>query len=137
MDRRTFLSVAAALGATLGWARSALTAARLEWRERRDLYPQGVASGDPDEHSVLLWTRRPYDGGTRRPLSVEVALDPHFRSVVATVHTSVRAEADWTCRVLVAGLKPRTEYWYRFSDRDGNGSRVGRGRTQEQGTAEG
>ena len=36
------------------------------------------------------------------------------------------AEADWTCRVLVAGLKPRTVYWYRFTDREGNGSRVGR-----------
>lgn len=127
MDRRTFLSVAAALGATLGWVRGAPTAARLEWRERRDLYPQGVASGDPDEHSVLLWTRRPYDGdATRQPLFVEVALDPQFRSVVATVGTSVCAEADWTCRVLVAGLKPRTVYWYRFSDRGGNGSRVGR-----------
>ena len=75
MDRRRFLSVAAALGATLGWARRAPTAARLEWRERRDLYPQGVASGDPDEHSVLLWTRRPFDGGaTRRPLFVELSL---------------------------------------------------------------
>ena len=127
MDRRTFLSVAAALGATLGWAQGAPTGTRLEWRERRDLYPQGVASGDPDEHSVLLWTRRPYDGGAaRRTLYVEVALDPQFHSVVSTVRTSVGVEADWTCRVLIAGLKPRTEYWYRFSDRDGNGSRVGR-----------
>jgi alkaline phosphatase D len=127
MDRRTFLSLAAALGATLGWARKAPAAARREWRERRDLYPQGVASGDPDEHSVLLWTRRPYEAGaTRRPLHVEVALDPEFHSVVSTIRTTVCAEADWTCRVLVAGLKPRTVYWYRFTDRDGNGSRVGR-----------
>ncbi len=36
------------------------------------------------------------------------------------------AQADWTCRVLIGGLKPRTVYWYRFSDRDGNGSRIGR-----------
>ena len=127
MDRRGFLSVAAALGATPAWARRAPTAARAGWRERRDLYPQGVASGDPDEHSVLLWTRRPYDGGDRRqPLFVEVALDPDFRSIVSSVTASVSAEADWTCRVLVTALKPRTVYWYRFSDRDGNGSRVGR-----------
>ncbi|HVN99582.1 MAG TPA: alkaline phosphatase D family protein [Steroidobacteraceae bacterium] len=127
MDRRTFLSIAAALGATPGWARGTPGAARPGWRERRDLYPQGVASGDPDEHSVLLWTRRPYGGRAQRePLHVEVALDAGFRSVVATVRTSVCAEADWTCRVLVAGLQPRTVYWYRFSDRDGNGSRVGR-----------
>ena len=29
-------------------------------------------------------------------------------------------------RVLVGGLKPRTVYWYRFIDSDGNGSRAGR-----------
>ena len=127
MDRRTFLTAAAAIGATVGWARGASTAARLGWRERRDLYPQGVASGDPDTHSVLLWTRRPYEGGaTRRSLFVEIALDPNFTSVVSTVRTSVSAQADWTCRVLIGGLKPRTVYWYRFSDRDGNGSRIGR-----------
>ena len=28
--------------------------------------------------------------------------------------------------MLIGGLKPRTVYWYRFSDRDGNGSRIGR-----------
>lgn len=127
MDRRAFLSAAAALGATLGWARKVPAAARSAWHERRDLYPQGVASGDPDEHSVLLWTRRPYEGGaTRRPLTVEVALDPQFHSVIVTTKATVNAEADWTCRVLIAGLKPRTVYWYRFVDSEGNGSRVGR-----------
>src|SRR5262249_25132462 len=38
----------------------------------------------------------------------------------------VFAGADWTARVLVGGLKPSSVYWYRFSDADGNGSRVGR-----------
>ena len=33
---------------------------------------------------------------------------------------------DWTARVLVGGLKPARAYWYRFTDADGNGSRVGR-----------
>ena len=31
-----------------------------QWPERRDLYPEGVASGDPDPNSVILWTRRPF-----------------------------------------------------------------------------
>lgn len=31
----------------------------VSWRERRDLYPQGVASGDPRPESVILWIRRP------------------------------------------------------------------------------
>src|SRR5207244_5586453 len=49
-----------------------------------------------------------------------------FRRVVARAITTVSACSDWTCRVLVAGLQPRRTYWYRFTDRNGNGSRIGR-----------
>ena len=124
-DRRTLLCQAAALGATLAFARPAGAAAR-RWRERRDLYPEGVASGDPEPDSVILWTRRPFGEGTRATLTVEVASDPDFHRVVATAHAPVSAASDWTCRILVARLKPATVYWYRFTDQDGNGSRVGR-----------
>jgi alkaline phosphatase D len=46
--------------------------------------------------------------------------------VVANSVVSIFAAADWTCRVLVGGLKPARVYWYRFSDSEGLGSRVGR-----------
>lgn len=98
----------------------------MHWRERRDLYPQGVASGDPDPHSVILWTRRPFTDGTRQLLNVEVADDETFRRVIAHTQTPVSSAADWTARVLIGGLKPARTYWYRFTDTDGNGSRVGR-----------
>ncbi|MDB5678875.1 alkaline phosphatase D family protein [Sphingomonas bacterium] len=127
MDRRQFLASAAALGISGIWAgRSKATASRIKWREDRASYPQGVASGDPDDHSVILWTRRPFAEGDRDRLTVEVALDSGFRKVVATTRTPVLAAADWTCRVLVGGLSPATTYWYRFTDDSGAGSRVGR-----------
>src|SRR6185437_12218213 len=47
----------------------------------------------------------------------------------ATQSVPISAEADWTCRVLVGGLKPARVYWYRFTDSNGNGSRIGRTRT--------
>ena len=59
-------------------------------------------------------------------LNVEVAEDESFERVVATTATQVSAASDWTCRVLVGGLKPAHVYWYRFTDGEGNGSRVGR-----------
>jgi alkaline phosphatase D len=126
LDRRQFLSTAAAMGATLAWSSKVAARSAVPSQQRRDLYPQGVASGDPDHHSVILWTRRPFDGAAARELTAEIALDPDFDKVVATVRTPVSPAADWTTRVLVAGLKPRTTYWYRFTDDDGNGSRVGR-----------
>jgi alkaline phosphatase D len=65
LDRRSFLQAAAAMGASLAWAGPA-RAARTLWEERRDLYPEGVASGDPAPDSVILWTRRPFGAGDAR-----------------------------------------------------------------------
>ena len=127
MDRRNFLASAAALGMAAIWAkRSAASPSTTKWREDRAVYPQGVASGDPDEHSVILWTRRPFEEGERHDLTVEVSRDSDFRQVIAAVRAPVLAAADWTCRVLVGGLKPATVYWYRFTDDGGQGSRIGR-----------
>src|SRR3954454_1387361 len=125
ISRRSFLKAAAAMGASLAWVGPA-HGSRVKWHERRDLYPQGVASGDPDPHSVILWTRRSYTEGTRQLLTVEVAEDEAFKRVVANAKAPVSSVADWTARVLIAGLKPAHTYWYRFTDSDGNGSRVGR-----------
>ena len=51
-------------------------------------------------------------------LHVEVAEDETFDRVVATALAPVSAASDWTCRVLVGGLKPGRVYWYRFTDSD-------------------
>jgi alkaline phosphatase D len=127
LTRRQFAEAAVAAGAVLAFGKG--NAALPAWRERRDLYPQGVASGDPGPNTVLLWTRRqPAEGDTRAAylLNAEVARDPAFRHVIVRGKAEVTAETDWTCRFMAAGLKPATEYWYRFIDADGNGSRVGR-----------
>jgi len=86
-----------------------------------------VASGDPTSDSVLLWTRRAPSGGDPvSKLTVEVAEDSSFQRVVAKASAPISAESDWTCRVLVGGLKPARIYWYRFVDSNGFGSRIGR-----------
>src|SRR5437763_7656442 len=125
LSRREFMQTAAALGASLAWVGPA-RASRTNWRETRALYPEGVASGDPDPTSVILWTRRPFGDGSRHTLTVEVAEDEAFRRVVAQAPAPVSAASDWTTRVLVGRLKASRVYWYRFTDADGNGSRVGR-----------
>src|SRR5689334_16525429 len=125
-SRRDFIQVAATIGASLVWGTSTSCKSRTSWRERRKLYPEGVASGDPDHQSVILWTRRPFERGDKHVLTVEVAEDEAFHHVIAHAPAPVSAASDWTTRVLVAGLTPAQVYWYRFSDPDGNGSRVGR-----------
>ncbi|HRI02247.1 MAG TPA: alkaline phosphatase D family protein [Pyrinomonadaceae bacterium] len=125
-SRREFIKRAAACGAVLAWGRGVASASSTGWQERRDLFPHGVASGDPDPKSVILWTRRPPGDKPAAKLVVEIAEDEAFRRVIGKQEAMVSANTDWTCRVLAAGLKPRTIYWYRFTDEHGFGSRVGR-----------
>src|SRR3954465_12028330 len=124
-NRRRFILSAAALGVSAAWSARAAPS-KIAWSERRDLYPEGVASGDPGPDSVILWTRRPFDQGARHALTVEIAEDQGFHRIVAQAPAVVSAAADWTCRVLAGGLKPVRVYWYRFTDAEGKGSRLGR-----------
>src|SRR5262249_16283637 len=128
ISRRSFLKAAAAMGASLAWVGSA-RGSRVRWQERRDLYPQGVASGDPDPHSVILWTGRPFAVGTRHRLTVEVAEVDAFRLLISHASPQASSGRDWTAVACIGGLKPARSYWYRFTDGVGNGSRVGRTRT--------
>jgi alkaline phosphatase D len=127
IKRREFLLAAVSMGASAVFASTRTHRSALTWTERRDLYPEGVASGDPRSDSVILWTRRPFpEVAGRSRLHVEVAEDPEFRAVIAQAPVYVSASEDWTCRVLAAGLSPGREYWYRFVDATGLGSRIGR-----------
>ena len=121
ITRRTFLQLAAAIGASPAWGRPSGRDSRIQWHERRERYPEGVASGDPDSNSALLWTRHPYPTDHEEVLRVEVSEDNTFRKVVATASAPVSIESDWTCRVLVGGLKAGRVYWYRFTDQEGMG----------------
>ncbi|HEY6033969.1 MAG TPA: alkaline phosphatase D family protein [Kofleriaceae bacterium] len=125
LNRRELLKSAATLGASLALGGTACKS-RTGWTERRDFYPEGVASGDPDAQSVILWTRRPFEHGDKHVLTVEVAEDEAFTRVIAHAPAPVSAASDWTTRVLVAGLSPSHVYWYRFTDEEGHGSRHGR-----------
>ncbi|HKF06065.1 MAG TPA: PhoD-like phosphatase N-terminal domain-containing protein, partial [Candidatus Sulfotelmatobacter sp.] len=127
ISRRSFIQTALALGATAAWGQPLPTHSKAPWHERRDFYPEGVASGDPQSDSVLLWTRRPpTTGNAVERLTVEVAQDESFTRVIATAEAPISEASDWTCRVLAGGLRSAQVYWYRFTDADGNGSRVGR-----------
>ena len=127
ISRRSFVQTALAIGAASAWGQALGAPSRVKWKESRESYPEGVASGDSDADSVLLWTRRPFEAGHKEEkLTVELAEDAAFHLVVASDTARVSAASDWTCRVLVGGLKPRHVYWYRFTDRQGLGSRVGR-----------
>ncbi|WP_216210390.1 alkaline phosphatase D family protein [Amycolatopsis aidingensis] len=127
-SRRNVLVGGAAVGAA-AMAAGALgtsTAAAQGAGERitGDPFTLGVASGDPDQHSVVLWTRlapRPLaedglGGMNRRHVEVhwEIALDERFRLVVRRGHERTGPEHGYAVHAEVAGLLPGWEYFYRF-----------------------
>jgi alkaline phosphatase D len=87
----------------------------------------GVASGMPSTRGAVLWTR--VDDLTRTSLvTLEIATDKDFRKVVQRRQVRATAVRDFTARHQVTGLKPGTEYFYRFHTKRTD-SPVGRLRT--------
>jgi alkaline phosphatase D len=103
-----------------------------------DPFALGVASGDPDPSSVVLWTRLVVDplatdgyggiGPTDHAVRWEVAADEAFDELVAVGLEPAPAELGHSVHVTVDGLEPATAYWYRFRIGEAT-SPVGRTRT--------
>ena len=84
----------------------------------KDVFPQGVASGDPRPDSVILWTRVESASGGDEAVLYEVATDDAFTSIVSSGELTASAAADHTIRLKLTGLSSFTTYYYRFSARD-------------------
>lgn len=139
-DRPTYSTVPHLRRRTLlaaGTVSAALTAVPMTARARpRDTRPHhssrlsypftlGVASGDPSDDGVVLWTRlapSPVDddgmGGmpAHRSFQVQwqVADDPHMRRVIQSGVVETDPEWAHTVHLELQGLRPGREYYYRF-----------------------
>lgn len=136
VSRRLFLAYTSALGSLplLNQAAAAGAAATPVFAE--DPFTVGVASGDPDHHSVVLWTRlapqplQPGGGMPRHnvPVRWELAADEAMRQTVASGVEIATPQLGHSVHVEAAGLQPDRWYWYRFRAGDAE-SPIGRTRT--------
>jgi alkaline phosphatase D len=135
VSRRLFLAYGSALAALPTLALRTPAASRAP-KFTADPFSLGVASGDPDSTSVVLWTKlapQPLegDGGMKpEPVAVgwEIAEDEGLKKVVASGTATATPQLGHTVHVEAAGLKPDRWYWYRFTCGDAS-SPVGRTRT--------
>lgn len=75
----------------------------------------GVASGDPLQDKVILWTRlTPVDLGARLKVTWEIATDNQFKQNLKTGMVETTKTDDFTVKVDAAGLQANTTYYYRF-----------------------
>lgn len=95
----------------------------------------GVASGDPLQDAVILWTRvTPEDASFDGEVNVawEVATDTAFSDIVTSGSANISSASDYTIKVDAVGLSDSSTYYYRFSS-GGVTSPVGTTRTLPQG----
>ncbi|KAE8445639.1 hypothetical protein EG329_012936 [Mollisiaceae sp. DMI_Dod_QoI] len=127
------------------------------WNSSQLYFTHGVASGDPYDNSVILWTRaapsldddksnitvsgnvplyshetEEYVKASKAPVCVEykVATDVAMKNCVdaGTAYTS--SDIDYTIKVEAKNLKPYTQYYYQFSICNSNNvSPIGRTKT--------
>lgn len=92
-------------------------------------FTHGVASGEPGHYKGLLWTRYVPGSGDGARLRWQVAETPEFGAIVSEGEAVVTGERDWCVKAVAEGLRPNNWYFYRFTDRAGRHSPVGRTRT--------
>ncbi|WP_430428190.1 alkaline phosphatase D family protein [Parasphingorhabdus sp.] len=94
-------------------------------------FTHGVASGEPSQNSVLLWTR--FVGSEDSKLIAEIADNAEFTAAKIAGEIEATAERDFTAKIVVEGLNPNQWYFFRFIGPDGSKSMTGRTRTLPQG----
>lgn len=91
------------------------------------IFRHGVASGDPTQDSVVLWTRVT-TATPDVPVDWELALDPEFHRIAQSGKALARRERDHTVKIVPDQLSPGRIYYYRFRA-FGEVSDIGRTRT--------
>ena len=80
-------------------------------------FKHGVASGDPLQDRVIIWTRIS-TVDTDMGVHWEVAVDERFEQVVQRGAFQTSPERDYTIKIDVVGLRPGSRYYYRFRYKD-------------------
>jgi alkaline phosphatase D len=129
-DRRDFLRLALAASAGV-----AAGVAQPRPKFRRNPFTLGVSSGDPSPDGFVLWTRLAPDalnggglGSEDVAVRWQVFADENAAKTVREGRTVASAGLAHSVHVEVAGLRPDTWYWYRFSAGEDD-SPLGRTRT--------
>ena len=82
-------------------------------------FKHGVASGDPDRTSVMVWSA--VTGADGAPVSVEAALDPDFAELVMEAEAGPSGppvDGATPHKLLIDGLTPGQTIFYRFRMRE-------------------
>ena len=96
----------------------------------------GVASGDPLQDRVVIWTRvTPISTRDTIKVAWNIGTDPEMKKVIKGNIEMTESERDFCVKVDVKGLEPGTTYYYQFQAL-GKKSEIGRTRTMPSGSVQ-
>lgn len=128
VTRRTTLAGISAAAAAVSFPALAQAA-----KGNATVFRHGVASGDPDATSVVLWTRVTVPATL--DVEWELAGDRGFTRILRQGRITTGPERDFTVKVVAEGLEPGARYFYRFRAA-GTTSPIGQTRTLPVGRVE-
>ena len=129
IDRRLLLKTATlGLGALAlpGGAMAAMQAALAKG------FSHNVASGEPSQRSVLLWTRF-VSNARESKLRVEIWAEGTPNKIISGGEVTASPIGDHIAKITVKDLKPNKRYNYQFIAPDGTKSPIGRTKTLPEG----
>jgi len=91
------------------------------------IFSHGVASGDPLQDQVIIWTRVNVDQESAKVKWV-VSTDNHFTSIIKEGFVTTDASKDYTIKIDVKGLQAGRIYYYMFQYQN-HSSSIGRTKT--------
>jgi len=92
----------------------------------------GVASGDPSQDSIILWTRVTPKESATISVTWEIATDSAFNHIVHNGSTQTTQANDYTVKIDAINLEAGREYFYRFHA-NGKTSNTGKTKTLPEG----
>ena len=98
-------------------------------------FTHNVASGEPGQDSVLLWTRYVSATGAPSKVRVEISESKDFAKIAGGGQMLTGPWRDHTVKITVDNLAPGKWHWFRFIAPDGSKSPVGRTKTLPVGKA--
>lgn len=139
MDRRRFLKLSSAVstGLVISTQMYGCSSKHFVLPENQVEFNHGVASGDPTQSAIVLWTRATPANSqdTQVHLVWQLAKDSSFTQIVREGSAQASKATDYTVKVDVRDLEENQAYFYRFITQK-NSSVTGTTRTLPKSTVE-
>jgi alkaline phosphatase D len=115
IDRRTFLRLSSILASSVIVSCAKTSTKSISTPSSID-FTHSVASGDPTQSAVIIWTRAVpvVKGANTATVNWQVATDQSFNNIVRSGSANTSSARDYTIKIDVTELSTGQRYYYRF-----------------------